>query len=272
MDAPWGTHRPGLAGRMTIAVSRHTLLGRGPLRKWLAGAFDRLHEGAVDCSLWGSPVRLHPARNVSERKALLRPDRMDVRELRFLATRMAKPGSVLVDIGANAGLYSLYAALHAGSGSRILAIEPAADMIARLLFNIALAQSAGRIDPTVEIVTAPVAVGDADGEARLSGTDEGSRSLLGGAGVPVRLRRLAALLDEHRIGRIDVMKIDVEGYEDRVLPPYLRNVGPDRWPRAVILEHLSRARWGLDCIADGRGRGYEVLFATRNNTVLALPA
>jgi FkbM family methyltransferase len=145
-------------------------------------------------------------------------------------------------------------------------------MIARLLFNIALARSAGRIDPTVEVVTAPVAVGDADGEARLSGKDEGSRSLLGGAGTPVRLRRLAALLDERAIGRIDVMKVDVEGYEDRVLPPYLRHVGPDRWPRAVILEHLSRARWGIDCIADCRGRGYEVRFVTRNNTVLALPA
>jgi FkbM family methyltransferase len=257
---------------LVIAVSRNTVLGRGPFRKSLAGAFNRVHEGAVDCSLWGSPVRLHPARNVSERKALMRPDRIDVRELRFLAAQMGKPGSVLVDVGANAGLYSLYAALHAGSGARILAIEPAADMVARLQFNVALARGAGRIDETVEVVTATVAVGDADGEARLSGTDEGSRSLLGGAGTPVRLRRLSALLGEHGVGRIDVMKIDVEGYEDRVLPPYLGDVRPDRWPRAVILEHLSRARWGLDCIADCRGRGYEVLFVTRNNTVLALPA
>jgi hypothetical protein len=40
------------------------------------------------------------------------------------------------------------------------------------------------------------------------------------------------------------------------------------WPRAVVIEHLSRAEWQADCIADVLQRGYSQVGQTRSNTFL----
>jgi len=268
---PWGTFRPGLPLRALIGLSRNTLLGRGKLRRQLAQLFFLLHAGPVDCWLWGHRIRLFPDHNVCERKALLRPDRMDRNEYAFLRAQLARPRPVFVDVGANAGLYSLYAALNAGEGARILAIEPNAALLARFAFNLRLARKAQYAAPEIDVATACVAVGDHDGEGLLSTSgDEGSRSLSGtGSGRPVQVRRLAALLAEHAIGKITVLKIDVEGYEDRVLPPYLAEVPQDHWPDAIIIEHVYRSSWSVDCVALCQGHGYRVCGVTNNNTLLA---
>jgi FkbM family methyltransferase len=268
---PWGTFRPGLTVRALIGLSRHTLLGRGKLRKQLARLLFLLHAGPVDCWLWGHRIRLFPDHNVCERKALLRPDRMDRQEYGFLRTQLARARSVFVDVGANAGLYSLYAALNAGAGARILAIEPDAALLARFTFNLRLARVARYAAPDIEVTTVPVAVGEHDGEALLSTSgDEGSRSLRGsGVGRPVQVRRLAALLADHAVGKITVLKIDVEGYEDRVLPPYLAEVPQEHWPDAIIIEHVYRPSWSVDCIKLCQGHGYRISGITNNNTLLA---
>lgn len=269
---PWGACAPGLPARAVIALSRYTPLGRGPARGKLADALKRLHPGPVDSWLWDTKVRLHPARNVSERKALLRPGRMDPQEYAILYRCMSETGAVFVDVGANAGLYSLYAALKARPKGRILAIEPDAALLDRLRFNLALANEDGRIDATVRIEMASVAVGDAEGEAFLSADGgEGSRSLLAGTGRPVRVRPLLAVLDEHGIDVVSLLKIDIEGYEDRVLPPYLSVAPMHRWPRAIIAEHAHADRWSVDCIGFCKERGYRVARTTSNNTILELP-
>jgi FkbM family methyltransferase len=214
-------------------------------------------------------VRLYPANNRTDRKATLRPDQMDRRELAFLRREMAQGPTVFVDIGANSGFWSLHAAFHAAPGSQIIAIEPASEVLARLSFNAYLAYEDGRIDPTVGIRPVNVAIGERDGEARLSdGSYEGGRSLLGGSGRAVSMRTLAGLLDECGIAAVDIMKFDVEGYEDHVLPPYFAAAPPARWPRMLIIEHVLRARWGTDCLDACEARGYQVLFTTRSNTVL----
>ncbi len=268
---PWGAHAPSLLARAIIAISRNTPLGRGGGRRLLARLLSRLHPGPVDSRLWGARVRLHPARNVAERKALLRPGRMDPVEYALLQRRMSEPGAVFIDVGANAGLYSFYSALQAGPNSRILAIEPNAPLLDRLRFNVALAKDSGLIDARVAIDMAAVAVGDAEGEALLSESrSEGSGTLLAGTGRPVRVRPLAALLEEHRIHTVSVMKIDVEGYEDRVLLPYLSVAPKSQWPQSIIIEHIHADQWSEDCIAVCTARGYQAERTAGNNTILSL--
>src|SRR5262245_3328056 len=94
---PWGTFRPSLPVRALIGISRQTLLGRGIFRKRLAQLLYRWHSGPVDAWLWGHKVRLFPKHNVCERKALLRPDRMDPSEYAFLRTQLSRPRPVFVD-------------------------------------------------------------------------------------------------------------------------------------------------------------------------------
>lgn len=273
--ATWGTHAPSWPARLILALSRSTLLGRGIARKFLFRSFNRHHAGPVDVALWGGNVRLHPANNVSERKALMRPDQMDAREHTAVREAMAHPGAVFVDIGGNAGLYSLGAALHAGPGATILMIEPDEALIERFAFNLAEAERAKRIASGVTISTQPIAISATEGEAMLSADgEEGSRHLVEGASPGARRVRTRPLLDvanDAHLSRIDAMKIDVEGHEDKVLPPFLATAAQSLWPRLIVIEHLQRAAWNPDCIADAIGRGYEIAFVTRNNTVLRRP-
>ena len=67
---------------------------------------------------------------------------------------------------------------------------------------------------------------------------------------------------------VDALKIDVEGYEDRVLTGFFKEAPQPLWPRAVVIEHLSRNEWLDDCIADMRARGYAETGKTRSNTLL----
>lgn len=271
-DAPWGAFAPKAVASAILWISRNTPLGRGLLRKVLFRLFSRFHAGPVDVELWGTPVRLHPALNVVERKALMRPDHADRPEHEVLAEVMARPGATFVDIGGNAGLYSLSAALAAKGPARILMVEPDASLISRLAFNFAEARRRGTIVPSVAVATFAVAISDREGEGVLSSVgDEGSRSLVPGtspAGATVTLTTLAKLVSAQELSHIDIIKVDVEGHEDKVLPPFFAAVPQALWPRLIILEHIQRATWRPDCLQDALDRGYRVRFTTRNNTIL----
>lgn len=273
----WGAYAPSGLSALLVWLSRSTPLGRGATRKLIYKAFSSLSPGPVDTTLFGARVRLHPAHNVSERKALMRPDRMDPREHALVGERMSAAGAVLLDVGANAGLYSLDAALHGGPGARIVSIDPNPELLGRLAFNLETARADGRVRGDVALTPVAVAISDREGTGLLlGGQDEGSRSIepasAGGRGIAaeVRLRPLAALASELGLTRVDVMKIDVEGHEDKVLPPYLATAEQAMWPRLIVIEHLARSRWSVDCIEDAAAKGYRIILTTPNNTVLAL--
>jgi hypothetical protein len=80
--------------------------------------------------------------------------------------------------------------------------------------------------------------------------------------------RLQRILGDAGVSHVDALKIDVEGYEDRVLTGFFKEAPPSLWPRAVVIEHLSRNEWLADCIADMCARGYAETGRTRSNTML----
>jgi hypothetical protein len=80
--------------------------------------------------------------------------------------------------------------------------------------------------------------------------------------------RLQRILADAGADHVDALKIDVEGYEDRVLTGFFKQAPPSLWPRAIVIEHLSRNEWLDDCIADMRARGYVETGKTRSNTLL----
>jgi hypothetical protein len=91
-----------------------------------------------------------------------------------------------------------------------------------------------------------------------------------GAGGAIRVpsRRLQRIVEDAAVGQIDALKIDVEGFEDRVLTGFFGEAPEWLWPRVVVIEHLSRNEWQDDCIADMRARGYAERGKTRSNTLL----
>ena len=89
-----------------------------------------------------------------------------------------------------------------------------------------------------------------------------------GNAIKVPSLRLRRILDDAGVGGVDALKIDVEGYEDRVLTGFFKQAPQALWPRAVVIEHLSRNEWLEDCIADMRARGYVERGRTHSNTLL----
>ena len=84
----------------------------------------------------------------------------------------------------------------------------------------------------------------------------------------VHARRLQRILGDASVTHVDALKIDVEGYEDRVLTGFFRDAPETLWPRAIAIEHLSRNDWRQDCLADMVSRGYVETARTRSNTLL----
>lgn len=59
--------------------------------------------------------------------------------------QVVQPGECVWDIGANVGLYALYAALRLGAGGEVAAFEPGADNYAALTRNVALNPTAAKV-------------------------------------------------------------------------------------------------------------------------------
>ena len=53
-----------------------------------------------------------------------------------------------------------------------------------------------------------------------------------------------------------------------MLTGFFKEAPSSLWPRAVVIEHLSRNEWQDDCIADMHTRGYAETGKTRSNTLL----
>ena len=183
------------------------------------------------------------------RHALLHPPRAHPGVLGFL-----HPGAVVIDIGANLGEWTLPFARAVGPGGRVIAIEPAptnatgleATLAANALhqaevFRCAIGDRDGHVDFAVPIVTS--AQTDT-GTARIGPAPCGHQAL------QVPLRSLDSVTAERRLDRLDLIKVDVEGYErqviigaaallDRFRPVLVIETGHEReGDREVIHEHL----------------------------------
>ena len=125
-------------------------------------------------------------------------------------------GMTFLDVGANLGYYTALAARAVGPNGRVLAVEPDPDSFGYLEQTIA-ANAIGNVKAF------PVAASDAHamlplyistdnrGDNRLYASDEERPQ------VEVEARPLDALLRENKIETVDLIKIDVQGYEPKVI-------------------------------------------------------
>jgi FkbM family methyltransferase len=264
--APYGAFAPNTAQRAVIALAQRTRLKRGAFRPMLSRLLDLLRTGPVDAQYQGAAFRFYHLTSATERGALFNPD-YNIEELDFLRAH-TPAGGVFVDVGANAGTYALPLARHVGPEGRVIAVEPHPVMVARLAFN----QSASA---SGNVVLVAAAAGDADGQLMIETDHEnyGASHVYPDASarsdaIQVPALRLLRILQDADVEKVDSLKIDVEGYEDRVLIGFFRDAPAALWPRAIAIEHLSRDDWVDDCLADLFARGYTETGKTRSNTLL----
>ena len=262
---PFGAFAPNAAQHAVIALARRSRLKRGAFRPMLSRLVNLLRAGPVDVSYQDASFRFYHQASATERGALFNPD-YNIEELDFLRAH-SPAGGVFVDVGANVGTYAMVLARQVGSSGKVIAIEPHPITHARLAFNRAASGAT-----QVKLVAA--ASGPADGELMIEtdGDNLGASHIVSGepagSAIKVPSLRLQRILDDAGVSHVDALKIDVEGFEDRVLTGFFRQAPPSLWPRAVVIEHLSRNEWLDDCIADMRARGYAETGKTRSNTLL----
>jgi FkbM family methyltransferase len=262
---PFGAFAPTRAQAAIISLAHRSRLKRGAFRPMLSRLVNLLRAGPVDVPYQGASFRFYHQASATERGALFNPD-YNLEELEFLRAHTPR-GGVFVDVGANVGTYAMALARQVGSGGKVIAIEPHPVTHARLAFNRAASGFT-----QVDLVAA--AAGPDDGELLIEtdGDNLGASHIVSGEpssrAIRVPSLRLQRTLDDAGVTHVDALKIDVEGFEDRVLTGFFRDAPPSLWPRAVVIEHLSRNEWLDDCIADMRARGYAETGRTRSNTLL----
>lgn len=267
-QSSFGFHAP--RGLVALILRATRSLGHGWAEKRLAFTLRRLAVALLggrplDVDALGARFRLHPYKNVCEKRILFTPQAFDAEE-RALIVQRIREGFVFVDIGANIGGYALHVAAHAGPHARILAIEPQPEVFERLTFNIGLNHFA-----TVKALAC--AVTDRPGPVslflhRLNKGEASVKIISGTEGASVRVegRSLLDIVSDEGFAHIDAMKLDVEGAEDLILEPYFRAAPPALWPGLIVLERGS-ARWSIDLPALIEAQGYRRIATTRNNLI-----
>lgn len=161
--------------------------------------------------------------------------------------KLLRPGATVLDIGANIGAHTLHLARCVGPQGRVIAFEPTAYAYAKLRTNIELNPDLG-----ISIRTEQALLGEMEGAA--NGRIYASWPLTNTAEAkhPKHLGRLMDLVGAHgtsldhfvsaqNISAIDLIKIDVDGNECRVLRGATQTLARFRPP--IIMELMP---YGLE--------------------------
>lgn len=252
---PFGTYAPGFLQRVLIAVARKTILHRGKMRFWMSKLIFKLG-CPVDIQQGPACFRLGLTQNLIEYGLMLNPG-YNKAEIDFLSENLTAD-KVAVDIGSNMGLYTLPMAL---TKARVVSIDANPAMTSQLRFNL---EASGL--PTGDVVQA--AVGDKDGRVLLQirNDDVAIVNVVEDDQGDVVIRRLDSILADLGVTRVDSLKIDIEGFEDKALGPYLENASDDMIPDRIVIERAGEDDYPA-CVKQFNRLGFKVVGRTRNNSL-----
>lgn len=164
--------------------------------------------------------------------------------LRKLMVSLLRAGDVFIDVGANIGLHSVVAARTVGSAGQVYAIEASPPTLVHLRKSIHLSG----VDSIVTVLAkAAGAAAEPQRAMHLSNTS-GHSSLFPLEDAVAEVSVDVAAVDDLVSGRVDLVKIDVEGAELDVIAG-MRRVLEQNPELAVVAEfapsHLARANVNL---------------------------
>ena len=163
-----------------------------------------------------------------------------------LFKRFVRPGTTVLDVGANFGFYSLLAARLVGQNGCVIAFEPMPPVLSTLKRHLALNPALAR---RVQLIES--AVGDTDGKATIAFENDMASASIHPLDqvshtLSVPIARLDTLLEQQVIrAPVSFAKIDVEGAEVDVLhgasmllrtqrPALVVSCHSEPWKRSVI--------------------------------------
>lgn len=242
-----------LRTRLLRAIGRSGLPGRHRLVSYLAPCGRGCAATPFEVELHGTRYRGNLAEFIDWHIFYFGSYAMG--ELTFLAScfryvRRWRERVNFFDIGANVGEFSTFMASRA---TTVHAFEPNGDLVGRLRAHVAR-------NDLRNVSLHAIALGEDDHRAELGSGfpgNPGSRSLMwtmpGAAGEPVQVRRGDTYFADADLPRLDIVKIDVEGYEKPVVRGLSARLRADR---PIIL---------MELIGDGPRGGFESEADMRRN-------
>ncbi len=158
---------------------------------------------------------------------------------------LVEQGMTVVDVGANIGYYTLLAARLVGASGRVIALEPSSANYRLLTQNVAL-------NGYENVTVLNLAAGEKPGQVRLylDPANFGNCSLssanvpVGAGSEEVEVTTLDHLLDAGVFGgRVDLIKLDVQGAQGLVLRGAQRTLG--RFRPKIMMEFASQWLKGM---------------------------
>ena len=232
--------------------------------KWFREYFSGARDGLNDFYTRRCGVKLHTRRNRSDFSMI--DEIWAFRKYDYFGYRVA-PGELVVDIGANIGTFSVYAATVCAA-SRVLSFEPFPDNYRMLLRNVKQNEL-----HMVTCVNQAVAGERGLRILSLDSADSGSHSLISGSfegTVKVDCCTLEDIFQRFSLAKIDYLKMDCEGAEYEILEnagSRIRQIGRISMETHTISDHKAE---DLEKLL--RGQGFEVRLFNGSRLYAARPS
>ncbi|MEE8549933.1 MAG: FkbM family methyltransferase [Gemmatimonadota bacterium] len=235
------SHEPDLELRRIASLSRRLPRVRAArfVARRLRKFYLRRPREDVVAEVAGQRMRLSPSDYV-EGQLLFAPQFYEFDEREYVRAQL-RAGDVFVDLGAHVGLYTLLAAHAVGPNGRVVSVEADVRTHERLVENV-------RLNDYANVTTFQCGVSDRTEVRKLSinaSSNRGASSFLVKMGeeVEVECLPLSAILEKAGVSRIHGMKLDIEGFEFRVLNRFLEEAPESLLPGFVVVEQKD---WWVD--------------------------
>jgi len=172
-------------------------------------------------------------------------DNFEWRERRFLNSYL-RQGDIFIDVGANIGLFTLIASRRVGNDGKVFAFEPCTKTYQRLVRNIEL-------NSMNNVQCLQIALSDRPGQLQMNSSLDGydawnsmappyagsnfTKEMVSGVTLDNFVR------EYNLLGRVRMMKIDVEGWESQVLAGGMETLSRTDSPvlQVEFTDHASRS-------------------------------
>jgi FkbM family methyltransferase len=176
-----------------------------------------------------------------EEQLLLGYQLYNYREINFMK-EFLREGDVFLDLGAHIGAFTLIASRVVGNTGKVVSLEPHPQSYQRLCKHLEL-------NSIKNIIALNVAASDKTQICTMGLTQEGqsgTNTLLfdelrpqESSGTSVECYPLADILRRCDVSAIRGFKIDIEGYEYRVLKEFFSHTRKEFYPEFIIVEYIS---------------------------------
>jgi FkbM family methyltransferase len=202
--------------------------------------YSRKKRAPVLTTCFGFKIIVNPM-DRGEEQLLLGCQLYNYHEMSFMK-EFLREGDVFLDLGAHIGVFTLFASRAVGKTGKVVSLEPHPQSYHRLCQHLEL-------NSINNVIALNVAASDKEEICTMGLTQEGqlgTNTLLfdelrpqESSGTSVECYPLAGILRRYDISTIRGFKIDIEGYEYRVLKEFFFHTRKEFYPEFIIVEYIN---------------------------------